>query len=162
MASRIGYFLIAGGAVLGGMIIQDGDRMFGWGEETKVAIHTERAIEARVEREIDRSIDRAQVIDVNGREIDVTPDAQRAMGEAVARLVKAEADLAVLRVRDAGADELQAADAVRDQARAEVDQLKNEIDREEQTAVLGSEAPEDLQRQIRDEIRTEIRDAVRN
>ena len=162
MASRIAYFLIAGGAVLGGMIIQDGDRIFGWAEETKIAVNTERAIEARVERAVERSVERAQVVGADGRELDVAPETKRALAVAVAELVKAEADLAVLRIGDGSAREMQAADSRRVQARAEVDRLKAEVRQQEQAAELASEAPEEMQRQIRDEIRAEIRDAVRN
>jgi len=77
------------------------------------------------------------------------------MADAVGRLVKAEADHAVLRIGDASEAQMQAVNARRIQARAEVERLKTEIRRQDEAAPADGDA-------IREEIRREIREAVRS
>lgn len=170
MLSRIFWVGIAGVALLTGMFLQDGDEMFGWGQEAAIAMEAERALDAEIEQAVDASVDRAidggvdrmQVIGADGNEIDVPAQTKRAMAEAVGRLVKAQADLAILKVGDAGEGEIRAATALRDQARADVDRVKAQIEDLEQAATTEQEAVrEQVQQEIRDEIRTEIREAVR-
>ena len=64
-------------------------------------------------------------------QIDVPPESKRDFADAVGRLVKAEADLCVLRVRDGNRQERAAARARRDHARAEVETLKDAIEQHE-------------------------------
>ena len=157
MLSRIFWVGIAGIALVTGMIIQDGGRLFHWADRhTDVSVRTERAIEASVERAVAGSVDRMQVVDSAGREVDASPEAKRALAEAIGRLVKAETNLAMLRVRDAGGKELQAAQLSRDQARTEVETMKAAIDGQDQA---NRDAVRD---QIRQEIRDTVRDAVGN
>ena len=88
---------------------------------------------------------------------------ERDLAEAVGRLVKAEADLAVLRIGDADRPELHATRARRDHARGEVDRLKAEIKQQEQLENVQRNAVRDQVRQeIREEVRDTVRDAVRN
>lgn len=163
MASRIFWVLVAGIALVTGMLFQDGDRIFAWGHEAGITERTEQAIQARVERAVEGSVDKMQVIGTDGREIDVPPETRRALGDAVGRLVRAETELAVLRIRDGSPQERRAAEARRAEARAEVDRLKAEIKGQDRAAVLESEAvSEQVERQVREDVRATVRDAVRN
>jgi hypothetical protein len=108
-----------------------------------------------------------QVMDGDGNEIDVPPETRRALGEAVGRLVKTKADLAILKVRDASNEEINAAEARSAQARAAVDRLKAQIKGQQQAARAEQDAVvAQVERQVRDDVRAqvreEIRDAVRN
>lgn len=164
MASRILWVALAGLALIAGMVIQDRDWIFGSMEHD---FKTERAIEASVERAVERSIDRGidnmEVMGSDGREIDATPEAKRALAEAVGRLVKAKADLAILRISDSSAEEIQAAETLADQARADVDRLKAQIERQEGAATSDRDAVrEQIHREVREDIRATVREAVRN
>ena len=162
MLSRIFWVGIAGIALVAGIALQDGDWIFGSDDRT-VDIGIERAVDRTVDRAVDRSVHRIQVVGSDGREFDVPPETKRALTDAVGRLVKAEADLAIVRVRDGGSDEIQAASARRDQARAEVDTLKAAIKQQEQAAKLASgDASARIEGDLRDDIRATVRDAVRN
>ena len=163
MASRIFWVMLAGLALVVGMVLQDGRGMLSWGHDTDISARTERSIESSIDRAIDGTVDKMEVIGSDGREIDVPPETKRAMADAVGQLVKAEADLAILRVRDGSAEERQAAETRRTEARAEVDRLKAVINGEEDAARADQAAVrEQVRREIRDEIRAEIRDAARN
>ena len=163
MLSRLFWVGIAGVALVTGMILQDGDRILAWGHDSGISQSTERAIAEGIERSVEGGFERMQVIDSEGREIDVPPQTRRAFADAVGRLVKAEADLAVIKVRDGAAAELQAANVRRDAARAEVDRLKADIKSQGQAAALEQDAVRETVRQeVRDQIRTTVREAVRN
>jgi hypothetical protein len=161
MASRIFWVMIAGLALVTGMVLQDGVSIFGWND--RVSERVERAVDRSVDRTIDRTVDRTidhmRVVDADGREIAADPDAKRALGEAVGRLVKAEADLAVLKVRDGAAQDIQAASTRRDQARTEVETIKAKIEQQDR---LSQGNRDDARTQLRDDIRDTVRDAVRN
>lgn len=176
MLSRIFWVGIAGIALVTGMILQDGDRMFSWGHDVdrqvdrSVDTDVDRVVDTvkdNVDRAIDGSFDQMQVTDGEGNEIAVPAETKRALGAAVGNLVKAEADLAILKVRDGSAEEMRAANARRAEARAEVDRLKAEIKgegpaaRAEQDA-LAAQIERDVRDDVRTQIREEIRDAVRN
>ena len=163
MLSRIFWVGLAGVALIVGMVLQDGDRMLAWGHDTDFGQSTERAIVAGIERSVEGGLGKMEVIGPDGREIDVAPETKRAFADAVGRLVSAEADLAVVKIRDGSDQELEAANARRDRARADVDRLKAEIKGQQQPAAGDADAVrEEVRREIRDEIRAEIRDAVRN
>lgn len=167
MLSRIFWVGLAAIALIIGIVLQDGDRIFAVAAQSESMDGVERSIEASVERAIDGSFEGMQVMDGDGNEIDVPPETKRALGEAVGRLVKTKADLAILKVRDASNEEIKAAEARSARARADVDRLKAEIKghdraaRAEQDAVVAQ-----VERQVRDDVRAqvreEIRDAVRN
>lgn len=159
MASRIFWVMLAGAALVTGMILQDGDRIFSMAAESESLASVERSIEASVERAVEGSVDQMQVIDADGNEIDVPAETKQALGAAVGRLVKAEADLAILRIRDGNDLEIRAANARRAEARAEVDRLKAEIRGKEPAATTENGA---VREQIRAEIRESVREAVRN
>ena len=159
MLSRIFWVGLAGIAMITGMALQDGDWIFGSDRERHISARTERAIERSVERAVDGSFEGMQVVGSDGREIDVPRETKRAMAEAVGRLIKSETDLAMLKIGDESAEELRAATARRDQARADVDRLKAEIDGQGEAARLEQDA---VREQIREEIRESVRDAVRN
>jgi len=167
MLSRVFWVGIAGVALVIGMVLQDG-WIFDSVErelavEQTVDAKVDRIVDAEVQRAVDGGFDRLEVVGTDGREIDVPAQTKRALAEAVGRLVKAQADLAILRISDAGEDEIRAANAMRDQARADVDRLKAQINDLEQASRLEQDAVrQQIQREVRDEIRTEIREAVRN
>ena len=151
MLSRIFWVGIAGLAMVTGMVLQ-GDNWFFGSSDRAIDIGIDRAVDRTVDRAVDRSVDHLQVVGPDGQQIAVSPDTKRAMAEAVGRLVKAEADHAVLRIGDASEDEMRASNARRVQARAEVDRLKAEIKRQEQAPDRDA---------VREEVRREIRDTVR-
>ena len=162
MASRILWVLLAGGALVAGIALQDGDAIFGWGDhDARVATSTERTVESRVERAVERGAERMQVVDARGNEVVVSDEAKRALAGAVGRLVEAEVAHAVLGVRDASPGELAAANARRVAARAEVDRLKAQM-AAEQGAVSDAAVRAQIQREVREDIRASIRDAVGN
>lgn len=160
MLSRILWVGVAGAALVAGMVLQDGDRMFSWADDqTGISAKTERMIEARVERAVDRSIDRMEVEGTDGRRVDVSPETKRALVDAIGRLVKAEADLQILKVRDGSDEALQAAEASRDQARAEVETLKGQIEQQKGTS---EQVREQIRADIREDVRATVRDAVKD
>ena len=158
MFSRIMWISVAGIALIAGMALQDGDRMFSWDRDGHEA-RAERSVDERVDRAIDRSFDKMQVTGADGEEIDVPARTKRAMADAVGRLIKAEADLAMARIGEDDQEAMKAASARRDQARADIDRLKAEIKAFERAAQGEDEA---LREQIRSEIRAEVRDSVRD
>ncbi len=176
MASRIFWVLLAGAALVTGMVVQDGGWLF---DSVDRELTIDRAIDAQVDRSVDAQVDRVvdaevdRVVDGNfdqmgvfgpdGREIDVPVNTKRALAEAVGRLVKAQADVAILRVSDASEEEIRAANVLRDQARAEVDRLKAQIKNLEQASRLEQDAVrQEIQREVREDIRATVREAVRN
>jgi hypothetical protein len=163
MLSRIFWVGIAGLALVAGIALQGGGSMFGWGDHRRVAEHridasVDRAIDRSVDQAVDRSLDGMQVVGPNGREIPVSPEAKRALIAAVGRLVKAEAELATLRIGDRSREEIDAAAAARDHARADVDRMKEQIKNRE----LAANVERDVRDQVRDDIRDTVREAVRN
>jgi hypothetical protein len=158
MLSRIFWISVAGIALIAGIALQDGSRIISWDHDEPSA-HRERSIDGRVDRAIDRSFDKMQVEGPDGEEIEVPAKTKRAMAEAVGRLVKAEAGLAMARIGEDDEEAMQAAGARRDQARADIDRLKAEIKDFERAAQSENEA---LREQIRSEIRAEVRDSVRD
>ncbi len=170
MASRIFWVLAAGLALVTGMVLQDGGSMFGW-DDRSIDASVDRAVDRSVDRTVDRTVDRVvdrtldqvQVVSADGQDLDVTPETRRAMADAVGRLVKAEAELAVLRIGNSDSRALQAASTRRAQARADVERLKAEIKGQEQAARLEQDAiREQVQREVRDNVRETVREAVRN
>ena len=161
MGSRIFWVLLAGGALVAGIVIQDGDEIFGWGDhEARVSASAQRTTESRVERAVERGAERMQIVDAGGHEVEVSDEAKRALAGAVGRLVEAEVALAVLGVRDAEAGELAAAEARRVQARAEVDRLKEQIATEQHAATDRAAVRAQIQREVREDVRASIRDAI--
>ena len=170
MLSRLFWVGIAGIAIITGIVIQDGGEMFSWGREAamdaKLDASISRTVDRAVDRAVDGNIDRMQIIS-DGREIDVPPETKRAMADAVARLVRAQADIAILKVSDAGAEEVQAATVRRDQARSDVDRLKAQIEGQEAAAraeqgALSQQIERDVRDEVREQVREEVREAVRN
>lgn len=157
MLSRIFWVGIAGLALVTGMVLQGDNWLFG-SSDRAIDIGIDRAVDRTVDRAVDRSVDHLQVVGPDGQQVAVSPDTKQALAEAVGRLVKAEADHAVLRIGDASENEMQAANARRVEARAEVDRLKAEIEREEAAPADRDAVREEVRREIRDT----VREAVRN
>ena len=159
MAGRIFWIGVAGVALVTGMVVQDGEQMFGWGHDDEVSTKTDRRIDRAVDRAVDRSVARTQIADSDGRKLDVPAESKQAFADAVGRLVKAEADYAVLRVRDGNREERAAARVRRDHARAEVETLKDAIKQHDERR---DAIREQGRREVRDEVRDTIREAVRS
>jgi hypothetical protein len=156
--------MISGLALVTGMVLQDGGRIFSWADDhAGISTKTERAIQSSVDRAIDRGFDKMQVVGSDGREIAIPADTKHALGEAIGRLAKAEAHLAILGIRDGSDEELQAAKVRRDQARTEVETLKAQIEQQKDVAAGERDAVRaQIQDQVREDIRATVRDAVRN
>ena len=157
MASRIFWVLLAGIALVTGMAVQDRNWFFSSDDERSEK--AERTLEARVERSVERSLEGIDEVRSDGTAI--SPQARHALGEAARKLALAEADLAVLRARDASSEEIRAADVRRDDARAEVDRLKAEIARQERVPADRDAVREEVRREIRENVRDTIREAIR-
>ncbi|HET9353465.1 MAG TPA: hypothetical protein VFO32_05670 [Sphingomicrobium sp.] len=158
MLSRIFWVGVAGIALIAGMALQDGPRIISW-DHDEPPVHKASSIDEKVDRALDRSFDKMHVTDADGEEIDVPAKTKRAMADAVGRLVKAEADLAMARIGEDDQEAMKAASARRDKARADIDRLKAEIKEFERAAQGEDEA---LREEIRSEIRAEVRDSVRD
>ena len=158
MLSRIFWVGVAGIALIAGIAFQDGRGIISW-DHDEPAVQRERSIDDRVDRAIDRSFDKMHVTGADGEEIDVPAKTKRAMADAVGRLVKARADLAMARIGEDDAEAMKAASADIDRARADIDRLKSEIKDFERAAQGGNEV---LRDEIRSEIRAEVRDSVRD
>lgn len=151
MLSRIFWIFMAVLALVGGIAVKERDLIFSWGDDAARG----RAIEARI-------FDHMEVRGSDGRSIDVAPETKRAMGDAIGRLVSAETELALAKVRHADEGEMRQASAERAAARAEVERLKAEIDRQKQLSESDRNlVREQIQQKIRDDIRASVRDAVR-
>ena len=158
MLSRIFWVGVAGIALIAGMALQDGPRIISW-DHDEPPVHKASSIDEKVDRALDRSFDKMHVTDADGEEIDVPAKTKRAMADAVGRLVKAVADLAMARIGEDDEEAMKAASARRDKARADIDRLKAEIKEFERAAQGEDEA---LREEIRSEIRAEVRDSVRD
>ena len=159
MASRLFWIFLTGVAIVAGFAVQRRDVLFGWHSDAA----TDRRIEARIDRSIDRNFDHIQVTGSDGKTIDVASETKRALGDAVGQLVSAETQLALVKLRHSSEAEVRQATASRDAARAEVDRLKDQIDREKPLSDGDRDVVRDqIQQKIRDDIRESIRSAVRN
>ena len=153
MLSRILWIGLTGIALIAGIALQDGPGIFSWDHGA------DRSVAERVDAAIDRGIDKMQVTGSDGEEIDVPPETKRALADAIGRLVKTETELAMLRFRDGSKEDIAAADARRDQTKAEVEAIKDRI--EGQNA-LADERRAELREQIRVDVRESVRRAVKN
>jgi hypothetical protein len=162
MLSRIFWVGLAGIALLTGMILQNGDDMLSWTGYRDLSATAELAAEAKVDRALDRSFDRMSVVGADGQEIDVPAQTKRALARAVGELIKAETNLALIRIGDESDRELRSANARRDRARAEVDRLKAEIERQDQSPQDRDRLREQIRTEIQEDIQATVRDAVRN
>ena len=155
MAGRLAWVLAGGAAIVGGMMIQDGD-MFSFSDEFQI----DREVDREVDQEIDEAIAEASAVRESGRIVvggrsDPDRQAVRAMTDAVADLVKAETALAAAQIgNNDDPQEVAAARAERDRARAEVERLK--------TAIETQDGSESARAAIREQVRSEVREAVRN
>ena len=159
MLSRIFWISVAGIALVAGMIVQDG--IFGWHDKAH-ALKADHA-ESRIDQAIDRSFDKMEVTAPDGRQVDLPAETKRELAGAVSRLVKAEADLAMLRIGDGSEGEIEAARERIADARADIERVKAQIKSAEQAAKVEHDAlREQIQREVRDDVWTAVREAVRN
>jgi hypothetical protein len=149
MLSRLFWIGLAGVALVAGIALQDGREMLAWTGGDEIGLASERIIEARVEHAVEERF-------AGREERSGSPDwdAKHEFATAVRELVGAEAHLVAVRIGGESEEEVREAEVRRDAARATVDRLKQELERQEQ-----------LSRQerieLRDQIRTETREAVR-
>ena len=161
MLSRIFWIGLAGIALIGGMVLQNGDFLFGW-DDSDYSAKAERSIEERVDRAIDRSFDKIEVQGSHGHEIDVPAETKRAMASAVAELVKAETDLAVAKIAESSDEELDAARARREKARAAVDRLEVQIRSLDRASASERDAlREQIRREVQEDVRATVRESVK-
>jgi hypothetical protein len=156
MAGRFAYFLIAGGAIVGGAILQ-GDISF---NPDRHDVRVARAVISGDERAIERSFDRAidrETIAVRGKDDrtdgDLDPATKRALSGAVAELVRAEASLISAKLDDGMPESaLKQIEQRRDIARQAVERLADD-------AKASSQSDRDA---LREDIRESVRAAVRS
>ena len=161
MLSRIFWIGIAGMALIGGMMLQNGGSIFSWGDHREISAKTDRSIEERIDHAIDKSFDKMEVTGSDGEQIDVPAETKRAMAAAVAELVKAETDFAMVKVSDGNDDEMKAAEARRVKARAEVERLETEIKKLDRMSSSERDAlREQIKREVRDDVNASVKEAV--
>lgn len=161
MAGRFAYFLIAGGAIIGGMFAQ-GDLSF----DDDRAEHAARpALLDRDDRKFDRAVDRIVergaskmvIRSDEGQTVEADPAMKRALAAAIAELVRAEGSLITARLDD----EMPA--AVIEQAERRRNAARQAVERISEDAKAETRANRDAVRQrLRDEVREGVRDAVRS
>lgn len=154
MAGRLAWILAGGAAIVGGMAFQGSNFIHlddGDGDEIRRAVEDVRP---GAERDA-----RVKVIVDGERHADVEAEAVKAMTSAVGRLVRAEAALAIAQAGD-DPEEIAQATERRDRARALVDKLAADIERqaEAKSASAGDPAKVRVRDVVRDEVRAAIRD----
>lgn len=164
MLSRILWIGVAGIAIVAGIAFQDGDRFFGWDDDrSHRSSRADRAAESRIDRAIDRSFEKMEVTGADGERVEVSAETKRELAGAVSRLVKAEADLAMLRIGDGSEEEIKAARARIADARGDIDRVKARINSAERAAETEHDAlAEEIRREVREDVRASIREAVQN
>ena len=164
MLSRILWIGVAGIAIVAGIAFQDGDRFFGWDDaRDHRSSRADRAAESRIDRAIDRSFEKMEVTGADGERVEVSAETKRELAGAVSRLVKAEADLAMLRIGDGSEEEIKAARARIADARGDIDRVKARINSAERAAETEHDAlAEEIRREVREDVRASIREAVQN
>lgn len=151
MLSRIFWIALAGVALIGGIIYQNGS-LIDLGHSDLVR---EQAIEAKIGRTVENHLaDHVTVVTADGHDVTVPRETKKALGEAVSELVAAKAELAILRARNADTAEIQAVERRSEQARARVERLKEDIDEQKRLSHGDRDA-------IRTQIREDVREAVR-
>jgi len=158
MLSRILWISAAGIALVAGILVQDGGSIFRWHDKAH-SLKSEHA-EHRMDRAINR-FDKMQVTGPDGREVEVPAETKRELANAVSRLVKAETNLALLRIDDGSEREIEATrDRIAD-ARADIDRLKARIKGAERAARAEHDTlREQIRREVREDVRASVRDAV--
>jgi hypothetical protein len=158
MAGRFAYFLIAGGAIVGGMALQ-GDLNFGSHDgDVEIAqallSGNDRDIDRKVDRIVDRETHKMTIRhDGDDRSDGLDPSAKRALSAAVAELVRAEGSLITAKLDDdMPAAAIKQAEERRDAARQAVERLS--ADAKTETRVNRDA--------LRENIRETVRDAVRS
>ncbi len=158
MVGRIGSILIAGAALVTGMVVQgDLDLDDELGDHQTVRVEHNDRSERGFERRVDRIVDRStRGIDSRGDDdvpIEQNPVIRRQMMSAVAELLRAEAGLIAAKSDDKlPPAALAQAEQRRDAAKMAVDRLADE----------AKAVSRDDREEIRDNLREEIRDAVRD
>jgi hypothetical protein len=159
VASRMFWILLVAAALVAGTLFQGRDVIFGWAGDAAVEARVEQAIEGRVERAVESSFDRMHVVDSSGRTIDVAPQTKRQLGDAVRRLASAETELAMLRIGDSGEAAARDARSRRDAAKADVERLKDEIERQDEISAPDRDL---IRKQIQQQVRSSVRETVRS
>jgi hypothetical protein len=160
MAGRFAYFLIAGGAVVGGAFLQ-GDISFDRHDgDIEIAQALISGDPGEIDRRVDRIVDREthnMTVASDGDEQSLDPAAKRALSAAVAELVRAEGSLIAAKLDD------ELPPAVIKQAEERRNAARQAVERLSADAKAESRGHRDaLRENLRDDIRASVRDAVRN
>ena len=154
MAGRLAWIIAGGAAVVGGWAIQDGVNFSFDGDREQEEAIQEAIDEVRREPGIN-----AKVVVPGERRDSKQADTVEAFTDAVADLVKAETALASARLdQEDDPEGFKAAEVRRDQARVRVEQLRAEIEAIGEPASARAETRD----AVREAVRTEARDAIRN
>ena len=154
MAGRLPWILAGAAAIVGGMIVQDREWI-----SFDDRRHEERITEAREARDEAR---RLKVTVAGEQRGEVDSETVRAMTKAVGELVRAEAALAIAEAGN-NPEEVRAARARRDGAKALVDKTNDDIRRQAAEPAEPAEDGSNAAREaIRQQVREEVRSAVRN
>jgi len=149
MAGRLAWIVAGGAAIVGGMVFQDDWFKFESREHDRVV--QEAIADAKADK---AGFVSARIVDGNGRRIEAEPEEVKALTDAVAMLVKAEAALAIAEMGSSPEPgEVEAARAQRDAARAQVDTLKAQVQARKNAA--------ETQDAVKERVRQEVHEAVR-
>jgi hypothetical protein len=162
MAGRLTHFLIAGGAIVGGMLIQGDANVVIDGIERELgqSAHDD-PIDAGIDRMIDREMAKVET-GGDGQITVVEAEQKRALMTAVADLVRAEGALVAVKLdEDAAADVIEAAEERRDSAKGAVERLADEV-RATEAGEHGAAVRQNVRDQVREEVREQVREAVRS
>lgn len=157
IVGRFGYFLVAGAAIVGGMVIQGdvdlGSDHDGHDRTVKISTGGDDEIDRTVDRIVDRATDKMEIRGDDGQAVATDRATKRALAEAVKELVRAEGSLIAARMDDdMPAAAIKQAEQRRDLAKQAVERIAND-------AKAESRGNRDA---LRQNIRDEIRDAVRS
>ena len=107
----------------------------------------------------DRIADHVGVVAADGRKIEVPRETKQAMAAAVRSFVSAKTELALLRARDADPQDIRAAEQRSEAARARIEKVKADIDRQRDLPQGDRDA---LRALIQHEVHQSVRDAASN
>ena len=162
MASRMFWIIMVAVALVAGTLFQGRSLFFGWADDSSVERRVERAVEAPVQAAVESEIAKLHVVNADGRPVKLTEQTKRELGEAMRRFAAAEARLAMVRVADSNQAAAAEARSRRDAAKAELERLQAEIERQEaQYATDRDLARQQVQQEIRSSVRETVRAATR-
>ena len=151
MLSRILWIGLAVLALVGGIIYQSG------------AIHALRHSDGShghlIASVVESGVaDHMTVINANGEKVDLPREQKQELASALGEFAAAKADLALLRARNADANEIAAAEQRSERARAQVHKVRDQIHGVEDRGAVDRDA---LRTNAQDSVRQAVRDSIR-